>query len=264
LAVFAGAGVFLLGGALSSGGGGGATTTVVIAKQAIPDRHTITEADLDTIKVGGTLVNTYATKSDVINLISQIQIAKGVVITSDMLGKDVSLIGGGSAPAYLPLPKGWVAMTIPTGEQQGVAGNITVGEYITVIASANITVFNTGGTQAPGPPKVVTKTVFYNVRVIRVGPASANVQPANGATTVGGTNGATGGVSSSLTVELTQCDSEFMIWFLNNTTVRYTLESPEDFLAQPPSGPDATCPTLQTAQGVSQREVEARYHFTAL
>ncbi len=265
LAVLAGAGVFLLGGALGGGGGigGGSSTTVVIAKQAIPDRHTITADDLDTMKVGGTLINAYTNKSDVLTLISQIQIAKGVVITSDMLGKDLSLISG-TAPAYLPLPKGWVAMTIPTGEQQGVAGNITVGEYITVIASANITVFNTGGTQAPGPPKVVTKTVFYNVRVIRVGPASANVQPANGATSVGGTTGATGGVSSSLTVELTQCDSEFMIWFLNNTTVRYTLESPEDFLAQAPSGPDPACPTLQTAQGVSQREVEARYHFTAL
>jgi hypothetical protein len=55
-----------------------------------------------------------------------------------------------------------------------------------------------------------------------------------------------------------------MIWFLGNTTVRYTLESPQDYLVVPPSGPDATCPTLQTAQGVSQREVEARYHFTAL
>jgi Flp pilus assembly protein CpaB len=265
LAVLAGAGVFLLGGALGGGGGigGGSTTTVVIAKQAIPQRHTITEADLDTMKVGGTLINTYTNKSDLIGLVSQIQIAKGVIVTSDMLGRDSSLVSG-AAPAYLPLPKGWIAMTIPTGEQQGVAGNITVGDYITVISSANITVFNTGGTQAPGPPKVVSKTVFYNVRVIRVGPATANVQPANGATSVGGATGATGGVSSSLTVELTQCDSEFMIWFLNNTTVRYTLESPQDFLAQPPSGPDASCPTLQTAQGVSQREVEARYHFTAL
>ncbi len=266
LAILAGAGVFLLGGTLGGGGviGGGSTMTVVIAKQAIPDRHTITEGDLDTAKVSTNLINTYANKSDVINLISQIQIAKGVVITSDMLGRDVSLVGGGSAPAYLPLPKGWVAMTIPTGEQQGVAGNITVGEYITVIASANITVFSTGGVQAPGPPKVVSKTVFYNVRVIRVGPATANVQPANGATSVGGTTGATGGISSSLTVELTQCDAEFMIWFLNNTTLKYTLESPDDFLAQAPSGPDASCPTIQTAQGVSQREVEARYHFTAL
>ena len=265
LAVLAGAGVFLLGGVLGNGGvGGGPSTTVVVAKQAIPLRHTITEADLDTLKVSGNLVNTYTNKSDVINLIAQIQIAKGVVITSDMLGKDVSLINGGSAPSFLPLPKGWIAMTIPTGEQQGVAGNITVGDYITVIASANITVFNTGGTQAPGPPKVVSKTVFYNVRVMRVGPATVNVQPANGATSVGGTTGATGGVSSSLTVELTQCDAEFMIWFLNNTTVRYTLESPEDYLAQPPSGPDASCPTIQTAQGVSQKEVEARYHFTAL
>jgi Flp pilus assembly protein CpaB len=266
LAILAGAGVFLLGGALGGGGGigGGSSTTVVIAKQAIPLRHNITEADLDTQKVSGALVNTYSSKGDLINLIAQIQIAKGVIITSDMLGKDTSLIAGGSAPAYLPLPKGYVAMTIPTGEQQGVAGHITVGDYITIIASANITVFSTGGVQQPGPIKIVSKTIFTNVRIITLGPATANVQPANGATSVGGVQGATSGITSSLTVELTQCDAEFLVWFINNTTLKYTVESSQDYLAQPPSGPDAACPTIQTAQGVSQREVEARYHFTAL
>jgi hypothetical protein len=55
-----------------------------------------------------------------------------------------------------------------------------------------------------------------------------------------------------------------MVWFLNNTQLKYTVESSQDYLVAPPSGPDASCPTIQTAQGVSQREVEARYHFTAL
>jgi Flp pilus assembly protein CpaB len=264
LAILAGAGVFLLGGALGGGGGiGGATTTVVIAKQAIPGRHFITEADVDTMKVSGNLINTYSNKGDLINLVTQIQIAKGVIITSDMLGRDVSLISGG-APAYLPLPKGYVAMTIPTGEQQGVAGHITVGDYITIISSASINIFNTGGVQAPGPPKIVSKTIFTNVRIIALGPAAANIQPASGGTSVGGVQGQTSGITSSLTVELTQCDAEFMVWFLNNTSLKYTVESNQDYLAQAPSGPDASCPTIQTAQGVSQREVEARYHFTAL
>jgi Flp pilus assembly protein CpaB len=268
LAILAGAGVFFLGGSIGGAGGiGGApTTTVVIAKQPIAMRHAITASDLETAKVSGSFTsvnNTYLNTSDVVNLIAQIQISKGSVITSDMLAKDVGLVSG-AAPAYLPLASGYVAMTIPTGEQQGVAGHITLGDYVTVISSANLTVFAVGSAAPSGPVKVVTKTVFTNVRVIGLGPATANVQPAGGAATVGGTTGPTGGVVSSLTIELTQCDAEFFTWFLNNTTVRYTLESFHDYLTQPPSAPDPTCPTVLSAQGVSQKEVEARYHFQAL
>ncbi len=266
LAVLAGAGVFLLGNLGGGGGiGGGATTTVIVAKQAIPTRHVITDADLDTAKVSGSFasVNTFTNKSDVINLISEIQISKGSVITSDMLARDVGLIPAGAAPAYLPLSSGYVAMTIPTGEQQGVAGHIALGDYITVISSASLTIFAVSGAQSSGPPKVVSKTVFTNVRIIGLGPATSNVQPASGSTSVG-TSGPSSGVVSSLTIELTQCDAEFFTWFLGNTTVRYTLESFHDYLQQPPGSPDPTCPTVLSAQGVSQKEVEARYHFTAL
>lgn len=266
LAVLAFGGVFLLGGSLGGGGGigGGPSTSVVVAKQAIPLRHTITTADLEVAKVSGAFTsanNTYTNISDVKGLIAEIQITKGSVITSDMLARDINLVPAGSAPAYLPLASGYVAITIPTGEQQGVAGHVSVGDYITVIASLQVTV--TGG-QTSGPPKAATKTVFTNVHVIGLGPASANVQPAGGAATVGGTQ-ATSGVTSSLTIELTQCDAEYFTWFLGNaSSLKYTLESFHDYLAQPPSAPDPTCPTVLSAQGVSQKEVEARYHFTSL
>jgi Flp pilus assembly protein CpaB len=266
LAVLAGAGVFFLGN-LTGGGaiGGGPTVTVVIAKQAIPIRHTITDADLDTEKVSGSFTsanNTYASKSDVLNLIAEIQITKGSVITSDMLAKDVGLVPAGVAPAYLPLASGYVAMTIPTGEQQGVAGHITLGDYFTVIASANLTVFNTKTGAPITGAFAVSKTVFTNVRVIGLGPAASNLQPAGGATTVGGSS-AVSGVTSSLTVELTQCDAEYLTWFINNTTLKYTVESFHDYLTAP-TAPDPTCPTVLSAQGVSPKEVEARYHFSAL
>jgi Flp pilus assembly protein CpaB len=266
LAILAGAGVFLLGNFGGGGGaiGGGPSETVVVAAQSIPVRHQITDADLTTTKISGTLQNTYTKPGDVKGLISEIQITKGALITSDMLARDAGLIPAGSAPAYLPLASGYVAMTIPTGEQQGVAGHITLGDYITVIASASLTIFSTTGAQAPGPAKVVSKTVFTNIHIIGLGPASANVQPASGASAGGGAQGATTGVTSSLTIELTQCDAEFFTWFLGNTTLRYTLESFNDYLKQPPSAPDPTCPTVATAQGVSQKEVEARYHFTVL
>jgi len=266
LAILAGAGVFLLGNFGGGGGaiGGGPNETVVVAAQSIPIRHQLTDSDLTTTKISGTLQNTYTKTGDVKGLISEIQITKGALITSDMLARDAGLIPAGSAPAYLPLASGYVAMTIPTGEQQGVAGHITLGDYITVISSASLTIFSTTGAQAPGPAKVVSKTVFTNVHIIGLGPASANVQPASGGGAAGGAQGATTGVTSSLTIELTQCDAEYFTWFLGNTTVRYTLESFNDYLKQPPSAPDPTCPTVLSAQGVSQKEVEARYHFTAL
>jgi Flp pilus assembly protein CpaB len=268
LAVLAFGGVFLLGNTFGGGGGigGGAAITVVVAKQAIPLRHTITDADLETAKVSGAFTsanNTYTNTSDVKGLIAEIQVTKGSIITSDMLAKDVNLVPAGSRPAFLPLASGYVAMTIPTGEQQGVAGNISVGDYITVIASSNLQIFASGGSSAQGLQKTVSKTVFTNVHVIGLGPASANVQPAGGAATVGGTQ-ATSGVTSSLTIEMTQCDSEYFTWFLGNMTVRYTLQSFHDYLAQPPSAPDPTCPTVLSAQGVSGKQVDARYHFTAL
>jgi Flp pilus assembly protein CpaB len=266
LAILAGAGAYFLGGIGGGGGAGGGTTTVVFAKQSIPLRHTITLADLDTQKVSGpftSINNTYLNPSDVKDLIAQIQISKGSIITSDMLAKDIGSIPSGAAPAYLPLPSGYVAMTIPTGEQQGVAGHITLGDYITVISSANITVFSVSGTPGAGPPKVISKTVFTNVRVIGLGPAAANVQPANGGPAAG-SQGPVSGLVSSLTIVLTQCDAEYFTWFLNNTTLKYTLESFKDYLAQPPSAPDPTCPTVLAAQGVSQKAVEQRYRFTTL
>ena len=260
--------MFLLGNTFGGGGGGGGpTTTVVVAKQAIPLRHTITTADLDVAKVSGSFTsanNTYTSINDVKGLIAEIQITKGSVITSDMLARDINIVPAGSAPAYLPLASGYVAITIPTGEQQGVAGHISVGDYITVIASATLQIFATGtGAPSAQGQKTVSKTVFTNVHVIGLGPASANVQPAGGATTVGGTQ-ATSGVTSSLTIEVTQCDAEFFTWFLGNMTVRYTLESFHDYLAQPPSAPDPTCATVAAAQGVSGKQVDARFHFTSL
>jgi len=267
LAVVAFGAVFLLGN-LGGGGsiGGPPQQSVVVAKQSIPLRHQITANDLTIGKVsannGAQLTNTYTSTHDVINLISEINISQGSVITSDMLAKDINLVPSGAAPAYLPLAKGYVAMTIPTGEMMGVAGHISVGDYITVIVSAQLTVFGTTGQQV-GPVKVVSKTVFTNLRIIGLGPASAGVQSASGSGSAT-SGGATSGVTSSLTVEVSQCDAEYLTWFLANTTVRYTLESYKDYGTAPEDNGDTNCKNITDAGGVSQKEVDAKFHFTAL
>jgi Flp pilus assembly protein CpaB len=266
LALLAAGGVLLLGNLGGGGVIGGSSQNVVVAKNPIPLRHQITKDDVEILKgVSTNVPNTYQNTGDLVGLIAEIQISKGAVITKDMLAKDIGLVPAGAGPAYLPLAKGYVAMTIPTGEQQGVAGHITLGDYITVIASASLTIFASGKSQPTGPPKVVSKTVFTNVRIIGLGPATSNLQPASGAATVGGTQPTSGGLTSSLTIEMTQCDAEFFVWFLGNTQVRYTLESVNDYLGSPPTGPSDQCPLgFDSAKGVSQVEVEARYHFTAL
>lgn len=267
LAVVAFGAVFFLSSLGGGGAIGGPTTPVVIAKQTIPLRHQITASDIEIAHISlngdGSLANTYGSTTDVLGLISELSISKGAVITSDMLAKDISIVPTGAAPAYLPLAKGYVAMTIPTGEMQGVAGHISVGDYITVVVSATLTVFNTTTGAQTGPVRQVTKTVFWNLRIIGLGPASAGVQPAAGS---GGTTsgGATTGVTSSLTVELTQCDAEYMIWFLANTQVRYTLESYKDYATPPTDNGDASCATIQSAGGVTNKQVDSRFHFSSL
>lgn len=262
LAVLAGGGVFLLG-SLGGGGGiaGGSKVTVVTAATSIPLRAPIKSEDLTTEDVSGVFVNTYAKVSDVVNLIAQVNISKGTVITSDMLVKDAGLITTSNAPAYLPLASGYVAMAIPTGEQQGVAGHITIGDYITMIASAQVTLFSKTG-QQQGPPQTVVKTVFTNLRVIQVGPAQINVQPAAGSNAANSNQGQVGGVTSSLTVEVTQCDAEFIQWFLaNSVQLKYTLESFHDY--QPaPTGPDPACLNVNAATGVTADQVNKRFKFT--
>ncbi len=261
--MLAGGGVFLLGSLGGGGGGlaGGSRVTVVTAATSIPLRAPIKSEDLTTEDVSGVFVNTYSKVSDVVNLIAQVNISKGTVITSDMLVKDAGLITTSNAPSYLPLAQGYVAMAIPTSEQNGVAGNITIGDYITMIASAQLTLFSKTG-QQQGPPQTVIKTVFTNVRVIRVGPAQINVQPAAGSNAAATGQGQVGGVTSSLTIEVTQCDAEFIQWFLaNSVQLKYTLESFHDY--QPaPTGPDPACLTVSAAKGVKAADVDKRFGFT--
>ena len=262
LAVLAGGGVFLLGSLGGGGGGiaGGSRVTVVTAATSIPLRAPISSQDLTTEDVSGVFVNTYSKVSDVVNLIAQVNISKGTVITSDMLVKDAGLITTSNAPSFLPLASGYVAMAIPTNEQSGVAGNITVGDYITMIASAQVTLFAKQGQVVQ--QQSVVKTIFTNVRVIRVGPAQINVQPAGGSSTAATSQGQVGGVTSSLTIEVTQCDAEFIRWFLaNSVPLTYTLESPHDY--QPaPTGPDPACLNVNAAAGVTAADVNKRWSFS--
>ena len=250
-------------GSLTGGGGvgGGPKTQVLVAAQQISFRTTITADDLTTKAIDQNDVPTGAylagQKSALVNSVAELTILKGQAITTNMVAKSAADVLAPTS-SFLPLPSGWVAYTMPTSEQQGVAGYPQVGDYITVIVSADVSLFSQSTGQQVGPPKFVSKTVFTNLRIIRIGPSSGGAPNAQGGTTT-----TTGGLSSSLTVELTQCDAEYMTWLQAKTELKYTLESYHDY-APPPTGPDPSCASVAAANGVSNRLVDARWHFSAV
>jgi len=128
------------------------------------------------------------------------------------------------------VPTGYVALTIPTSEQQGVADYIQGGDYISVIATVS-----TAG-------KVASKTIFTQLHVIKVGTQTS-------------TSGAS---ATSLTVIITQCQAEIITWFLTYAALKYSLESYHDY-SPGEQAPDPKCPNVGSAQGVTLKTIQAAY-----
>jgi len=168
--------------------------------------------------------------SDVQGMIPLVTILTGQEITSNVVVKPSQALG--SQSQYLPIPSGYVALTIPTSEQQGVADYIQPDDYISVIATVS-----TAG-------KVASKTIFTNLHVIKVG-------------TIGSAGGSAS--ASSLTVVVTQCQAEFITWFVSYAALKYSLESFHDYLNGGAQTPDPGCPNVNSAQGVTLQTVQKAY-----
>ena len=225
---------------LFSGGGGG--TKVVVAKNSITARTRITTDDLTMSAVSPVPPQAFFDVKSVIGKGARVDIPAGAAVTANLIANAPDILSS-SDVTYLPIPSGYVAVTIPTSEQVGVGGYVQVGDRITVLATISTALF---GTRASAP---VVRTVFKNLDVLRVGPADAS-NP--------GTQ-----VTSSLTVLMTACDAEYMFWLLNNAVLKYTLESFHDY--QPtPTQPDPSCSDLNAAGGVGPAQVDKRWHFTTI
>ena len=101
------------------------------------------------------------------------------------------------------------------------------------------------------PSRLLTRTVYTNVRVIRVGPP-----------TLGPKQGQTVGVVASLTVVLSQCDAQFLEWLLTNVTLKYVLLDYHSYDPTALGKPDPTCPSNSTPSAVGPKEVDERWSFT--
>ena len=210
--------------------------SVVVAKQDLPPRLAIDAGSLEirSIPVLATYPKVYFSRiQDLQGMIPLVTIVAGEALTSSEVAKPNQALGAQSA--YLPIPSGYVALTIPTSEQQGVAGYIQPDDYVSVIA-----------TVASGT-KVASRTIFTDLHVIKVG-----MQPST-------SGGAATSSASSLTVIVTECQAEIITWFLTYASLKYTLESFHDYLQPGTQAKDPTCPSAAAAKGVTLQLIQAAY-----
>jgi Flp pilus assembly protein CpaB len=207
--------------------------TVVVAAKDLSPRVAISDASvqLKTIPVPASYPKIYFTRTqDVLGMVPLVGIQAGQALTANEVARPSQAAGIQSA--YLNIPTGYVALTIPTSEQQGVAFYPQENDYITVIATVTV------------GSKVATKTIFTNVHVLKVGTPSAGVNASPG----------------SLTIVVTQCQAEIMTWFQAFSALKYTLESYHDYAAQAANPtPDAACRDVGSAKGVTLQQIQAAY-----
>lgn len=245
MAVFAFVAVFVVGVVLQAGNSATRQVTAVVALRDIQPRELITSASVALSQVPAAALppHSIVQMADLVGDTALVTIYQGQVLSQSVVVASPDQIDLGGA-SYLPIPQGFVAITIPTNEQQGVAGYVSAGDYINVIATVNTSIFS------PQNPKTVTRTVFTSIRVIRVGPP-----------TVGPKTGEQQGVSSSLTIVVSECDAQFMDWLINNASLKYVLLSYKDY-ASAPANADSTCPSTVAPGVVGPGQVDARWGFT--
>ncbi len=217
-----------------------AGSRIVVAKTNLPARTKIQASDLELSAYNPTPPQAFTSISAVAGKGARVDIPAGSPITANLVASAGDILSS-SDVAFLPIPSGYVAVTVPTGEQVGVGGYVQVGDRITMLATINTAIFGAS------PQVPVVRTVFRDLDVIRVGPVASS---------------SASQLTSSLTLLTTACDAEYLFWLLNNATLKYTLESFTDY-ASSPQQPDPSCPTLASAGGVGPKEVDKRWHFTS-
>jgi Flp pilus assembly protein CpaB len=228
----------------ASGGTSAGNVPVVVAAHDLLIRVPILPGDLAVAQFHASDVppGSFSSISQIKSVLAAINISKGQAVTGNLIVNSTDAIFGPQT-AYLPIPSGFVALTIPTGEQAGVAGYIQVGDYLSMVAIIG------------GKTSTNIRTIYTNIPVIRIGTAPSAAAPVQGSST---TPPQQGGISSSLTIVVTQCQAEFLSWFLSNGTLRYTLESYHDYKPQDVAV-DPSCPDVNSAKGVTQTDISSHW-----
>ena len=222
----------------ASTGNNVAQESVVVATRDLSPRIPIDPGSLDvkSIPVGGFPSTILFHKVDEVKgMVPLVTIVQGQPITSNLIAKPGTALG--SQSEFLPIPSGYVALTMPTSEEQGVAGYIQPDDYIAVIATVDVNA------------KIATATVFPSLHVIRVGVPTAQSAGQNAAPTI----------ATSLTVVVTECQAEYRTWFLTYASLKYTLLSYHDSSPTANDSKDPNCASVNAAKGVNLKAVQAAY-----
>ncbi len=209
------------------------TQSVVVATKDLQPRMPIDAAALEVkrIPIATGYPAVYFNNADEVKgMVPLVTIVSGQAITSNEVVKPSQALG--SQSEFLPIPSGYVAVTIPTSEQQGVADFIQPDDYISVIA-----IVSSAG-------KVATKTIFTNIHVIKVGTSGSS---------------AGSGSVTSLTIVVTECQAEVIAWVLQFAALKYTLESFHDYLSSTNLAPDPKCPSVNAAEGQTKDSIQKAY-----
>ena len=224
----------------------GGSVRMVVATHDIDARapiNPLTDLGMSTIPLSAQPQHGFFAVSELANYSAVVPIYKGEVITENVVESSPGQVLTGQ-DSYLPIPQGFVALTLPTSEQTGVAGYIAQGDYIDVIATVNTSAFS------PVSPHQVTRTVFTNLHVIRVGPQTTEPK-----------QGQAQGVASSLTVVMSLCDAQYMDWLTLNSVLKYALLSYHDYSTTAPQA-DSACPPTGNPDLVGPVQVNSRWNFT--
>jgi Flp pilus assembly protein CpaB len=228
--------------------GSGPLVDVVTASRDIAPREQLTA---DAVTISRLPQNTLAPgalskTSDARGMVALVTILKGQTITTNLIAQAADEIPTTGA-AYLPIPAGYVARALPTNEQQGVGGYIAAGDYIDVSVTVQT------GWFGQTPNRVVTRTVFSSLHVIRVGPSLDLSQR----------TGASQGVVASVTVVMTACDAAAADWLIaSGARLTFFLLSYKDYGSQT-STPDPVCPAPSAARTpLGPAAIDARFGFT--
>ena len=214
--------------------GGGGDQPVVVANRDLDPRTTLTAGDLRVARFATADVPPAALgkPEGAVGQVLLASLKQGQPVLSNQVGKAADVTG--QQPAFLPLPKGYVAATLPSSELPGVGGYIQTGDYIDVIAVV--------APRAGGLANV--RTIYSGIHVVRVGPAGSS---------------AAAGPASSLTLAVSQCQAEYLNWFVANAALKFTLLAHDDYAAAANAPPDNECPAAGSAKGVVETDIRSRW-----
>jgi pilus assembly protein CpaB len=136
---------------------GASGAKVVVAKVAIAARTKIQASDLMTTVITPVPPQSFSDVNSVAGKGARVDIPAGAPVTANLIAQSPDLLSS-SDTIYLPIPSGFVAVTIPTSEEVGVGGYVQLGDRITVLATVNTSILGIN----PGSP--VVRTVFRAVR----------------------------------------------------------------------------------------------------